>query len=104
MAATFSGAMQPSLWPLLQASTAGSKSQPIGSEIILSATPSFASQRFISASMKSLRSASVRNLSVSGFPVASLGAAWLYATGIQRSEEHTSELQSLRHLVCRLLL
>src|SRR5262245_64707978 len=26
------------------------------------------------------------------------------ATGIGRSEEHTSELQSLRHLVCRLLL
>src|SRR5437899_6729018 len=26
--------------------------------------------------------------------------AWL----VQRSEEHTSELQSLRHLVCRLLL
>src|SRR5437899_7403227 len=25
-------------------------------------------------------------------------------TMIQRSEEHTSELQSLRHLVCRLLL
>src|ERR1035441_4357844 len=25
-------------------------------------------------------------------------------TGKQRSEEHTSELQSLRHLVCRLLL
>src|SRR5205814_8266372 len=24
--------------------------------------------------------------------------------GAQRSEEHTSELQSLRHLVCRLLL
>src|SRR5205814_5058714 len=24
--------------------------------------------------------------------------------GIHRSEEHTSELQSLRHLVCRLLL
>src|SRR5437899_10029902 len=24
--------------------------------------------------------------------------------GIQRSEEHTSELQSLRHLVCRILL
>src|SRR5208337_3456350 len=29
MAAIFSGAMQPSLWPFLQASTAGSKSQPI---------------------------------------------------------------------------
>src|SRR5262245_64694837 len=26
------------------------------------------------------------------------------ATGFVRSEEHTSELQSLRHLVCRLLL
>src|SRR5258705_8945334 len=26
------------------------------------------------------------------------------ADGRQRSEEHTSELQSLRHLVCRLLL
>src|SRR5262245_64667898 len=26
------------------------------------------------------------------------------ASGIARSEEHTSELQSLRHLVCRLLL
>src|SRR5262245_66092508 len=25
-------------------------------------------------------------------------------TGLSRSEEHTSELQSLRHLVCRLLL
>src|SRR5437899_9914398 len=24
--------------------------------------------------------------------------------GLERSEEHTSELQSLRHLVCRLLL
>src|SRR5205814_4092911 len=26
------------------------------------------------------------------------------ATFVERSEEHTSELQSLRHLVCRLLL
>src|SRR5438045_7989544 len=26
------------------------------------------------------------------------------AIGLERSEEHTSELQSLRHLVCRLLL
>src|ERR1039458_6704546 len=32
---------------------------------------------------------------------------WLHSLGITtegRSEEHTSELQSLRHLVCRLLL
>src|ERR1035441_7188336 len=27
-----------------------------------------------------------------------------FACGLARSEEHTSELQSLRHLVCRLLL
>src|SRR5471030_3522921 len=27
-----------------------------------------------------------------------------FAADIERSEEHTSELQSLRHLVCRLLL
>src|SRR5262245_65197510 len=32
---------------------------------------------------------------------ASVGEA---AASVQRSEEHTSELQSLRHLVCRLLL
>src|ERR1035438_7409686 len=32
-------------------------------------------------------------------------AQWGCGSGcVQRSEEHTSELQSLRHLVCRLLL
>src|SRR5471030_2497839 len=31
-------------------------------------------------------------------------APHLYAGRLARSEEHTSELQSLRHLVCRLLL
>src|ERR1039458_5636874 len=32
--------------------------------------------------------------------------AWRFVSGemVPRSEEHTSELQSLRHLVCRLLL
>src|SRR5258705_9269119 len=29
---------------------------------------------------------------------------WFFETFLLRSEEHTSELQSLRHLVCRLLL
>src|ERR1035441_9891712 len=29
---------------------------------------------------------------------------WIPAGGNSRSEEHTTELQSLRHLVCRLLL
>src|SRR5437899_9652152 len=29
---------------------------------------------------------------------------WWWNKAILRSEEHTSELQSLRHLVCRLLL
>src|SRR5262245_64668944 len=33
-----------------------------------------------------------------------LVAAALEAGDVARSEEHTSELQSLRHLVCRLLL
>src|ERR1035438_5594957 len=33
-----------------------------------------------------------------------LGILGLGAHGVTRSEEHTSELQSLRHLVCRLLL
>src|ERR1039458_1622459 len=32
------------------------------------------------------------------------GISLLCATSLLRSEEHTSELQSLRHLVCRLLL
>src|SRR5258705_2583590 len=32
------------------------------------------------------------------------GRAWERAGSSRRSEEHTSELQSLRHLVCRLLL
>src|SRR5205814_3192636 len=31
-------------------------------------------------------------------------AGLLHTLGAARSEEHTSELQSLRHLVCRLLL
>src|SRR5262245_34896995 len=32
------------------------------------------------------------------------GAVLIGKTNLHRSEEHTSELQSLRHLVCRLLL
>src|SRR5262245_65396997 len=48
-----------------------------------------------------------RNLAGAGFPVhvfdVDAGAAAL-AVAPARSEEHTSELQSLRHLVCRLLL
>src|SRR5438045_5680582 len=38
--------------------------------------------------------------SASSLPASSLSAG----AGAARSEEHTSELQSLRHLVCRLLL
>src|SRR5882724_5970770 len=30
--------------------------------------------------------------------------SWMWRFGRSRSEEHTSELQSLRHIVCRLLL
>src|SRR5262245_44737222 len=40
-----------------------------------------------------------------GFALSTLGGYLLtVAFGLFRSEEHTSELQSLRHLVCRLLL
>src|SRR5262245_63638255 len=39
-------------------------------------------------------------------PTISSNREWVVAGGLvsYRSEEHTSELQSLRHLVCRLLL
>src|SRR5262245_63949066 len=37
-------------------------------------------------------------------PVTGVVADTLLGQAAQRSEEHTSELQSLRHLVCRLLL
>src|ERR1035438_2228244 len=33
-----------------------------------------------------------------------LAGFWIRRVTVKRSEEHTSELQSLRHLVCRLLL
>src|SRR5438045_5427020 len=39
-----------------------------------------------------------------GAAVSGLGQVGSFATVEVRSEEHTSELQSLRHLVCRLLL
>src|ERR1035438_9827656 len=77
MALIFSGAMHSSFWLALQASTTGSNSQPRGSDIMPSATPSFASHRFMSASMKSARSPSVRNLSICGLPEVSLGAVLL---------------------------
>src|SRR3712207_8259371 len=37
-------------------------------------------------------------------PVLALGAGWDRARRGERSEEHTSELQSRQYLVCRLLL
>src|ERR1041385_847943 len=40
--------------------------------------------------------------SYAGLALAALGALW--AASESRSEEHTSELQSRLHLVCRLLL
>src|ERR1035438_6227712 len=44
---------------------------------------------------------------ITGMPVTSIGpSAFQFnssLTSVARSEEHTSELQSLRHLVCRLL-
>src|ERR1039458_1744905 len=37
-------------------------------------------------------------------PACMRSVASMYSSTILRSEEHTSELQSLRHLVCRVLL
>src|SRR5690625_6880250 len=42
--------------------------------------------------------------SVSPFPPVSSGSKRSSTGGVPRSEEHTSELQSRGHLVCRLLL
>src|ERR1035438_10656834 len=39
-----------------------------------------------------------------GWPIITSGAPGCVSHKASRSEEHTSELQSLRHLVCRLLL
>src|SRR5205814_7966508 len=38
------------------------------------------------------------------YPMERVHPGGLFETTVPRSEEHTSELQSLRHLVCRLLL
>src|SRR2546422_5390020 len=44
------------------------------------------------------------SLGVAAFPADAASAEDLMARAEQRSEEHTSELQSRLHLVCRLLL
>src|SRR5207248_11686347 len=47
-----------------------------------------------------------RKAAEQGYPLAkqALGSMYFYGEGVQRSEEHTSELQSPYDLVCRLLL
>src|SRR2546422_5331407 len=45
----------------------------------------------------------VATATVAGYQMVAL-AARVLAAGLERSEEHTSELQSRLHLVCRLLL
>src|ERR1035438_10560772 len=53
----------------------------------------------------SLSSAPVATLITVTWRIEVSGAGWACAVAnATRSEEHTSELQSLRHLVCRLLL
>src|SRR5438045_6588680 len=46
----------------------------------------------------------VLEAAVVGIPDEEWGEAIIGVVALKRSEEHTSELQSLRHLVCRLLL
>src|ERR1035438_891375 len=45
-----------------------------------------------------------RSPSLPNWPACVTGSSCWNADRLTRSEEHTSELQSLRHLVCRLLL
>src|SRR4030067_970582 len=49
-----------------------------------------------------VRQASVRALGMRHFDVQIVGGALLHEGNIVRSEEHTSEFQSLAYLVCRL--
>src|SRR2546422_6016647 len=51
-----------------------------------------------------LRQSLLRELGTSGSPGSAGYSEYLRAFARQRSEEHTSELQSRLHLVCRLLL
>src|SRR5690554_7523433 len=44
----------------------------------------------------------LRHPAYANYPV--VGVSWVQANDFSRSEEHTSELQSRPHLVCRLLL
>src|SRR5437660_6436471 len=45
-----------------------------------------------------------KSLFLSSFSLGAGGAVWVSPRRLERSEEHTSELQSRGHLVCRLLL
>src|SRR5262245_65040145 len=67
--------------------------------------PAFAGALATSTS-PSTRSRVATTVTVAGRAGSGAGAGFTGAgsSGLTRSEEHTSELQSLRHLVCRLLL
>src|SRR2546425_4799930 len=49
-----------------------------------------------------VRGTAIRETTITASSIATLATIWI--TTISRSEEHTSELQSLAYLVCRLLL
>src|SRR2546425_6893919 len=69
----------------------------------VAAVPSPNSQRYVSGSPSGSRDCEALN--VIGRPTIPPNGASVTATGgLLRSEEHTSELQSLAYLVCRLLL
>src|SRR5205814_8434267 len=57
----------------------------------------------IAAAYLTLRNVSSTPVTVTAVASPVAGHAMIHETSV-RSEEHTSELQSLRHLVCRLLL
>src|SRR5438045_4872429 len=88
---------------------------PVGSSVIASALVFHICSGGFSTTCHSLPSASGQSVCIGmGLPPCALGISHNWKTRsclgmgtfcpIRRSEEHTSELQSLRHLVCRLLL
>src|SRR5438045_8269174 len=78
------------------------------SSLLLSSTPSTSEPATLSlhdALPISIRGAPSRAARVTNLAPPNAGArARICGVRLRRSEEHTSELQSLRHLVCRLLL
>src|SRR5262245_62314858 len=63
-----------------------------------------ASENIVSRAVLDAAGTLLTNKYAEGYPGRRYYGGCQYVDVVERSEEHTSELQSLRHLVCRLLL